>query len=379
VPKYLLFVLTIITIFSGCEKKADTVVSAPVEVGIITLKEQPITLEQELSGRAKASITAEIRPEVGGIIKKVVFAEGDKVKKGDVLYEINRDVYESVYDGAEASLRSAKAGNEVLKLKKERYDELIKYDGISKQEYDDVNAAYLQSEALVSEKEAALKKAAIDLEKTKIVAPISGFTGISSVTEGALVTALQSSALTTIRAIDTMYVDMSRSSNQLLALREMLSDKHIKQGTANVKLKLLNDSLYEHEGILKLHEVAVDESTSTVTLRAEFPNPDGVLLPGMYVRAILQEAINTHSFLVPQQAVLRDSRGNPIITVITEDNGTKTKIISTQRAIGNKWLVTEGVDDGDKIVIEGLNRINSRSKVSFVDVTDKYINGRNEP
>ncbi|MDR1976678.1 MAG: efflux RND transporter periplasmic adaptor subunit [Campylobacteraceae bacterium] len=371
--RYILSPIIIFTFFVGCGVQETVSQAQVIEVGIVQLKEQSITLEQELSGRVKASVTAEIRPEVSGIVKRVVFKEGQKVKKGDVLYEIIADTYESVYEGAKASLASAQASKEALRAKKERYDELIKFNGISKQEHDDIKASYLQSAALVSEKEAALKKAAIDLEKTKIVAPITGFIGISSVTEGALVTALQAAPLTVIHYIDTVYVDLSQSSNQLLALRELLNKQNIQKGSALVKLKLLNDSLYKHSGTLRLKEIAVDESTGAVTLRAEFPNPDGVLLPGMYVRAVLEEAVDTKAFLVPQQAVSRDSRGNPIITVVTENNGTATKIIETNRALGNKWLVTSGVEAADKIVIEGLNRINSRSKVSFVDVTNRYI------
>ncbi|MDR2099280.1 MAG: efflux RND transporter periplasmic adaptor subunit [Campylobacteraceae bacterium] len=370
--KYILIVLAAI-IFSGCQKNDTTIVSKPIEVGIIQLKEQPIVMEQEFSGRAKASVTAEVRPEVGGIIKRVVFKEGQRVKKGDILYEINSDIYRSAYDGAKASLESAKANFEALKLKKSRYDELIKFDGISKQDHDDITAAYLQAQALVGEKEAALNKAWIDLRNTKISAPISGIAGISSVTEGALVTGLQSAPLTTIRSIDKMYVDLSQSSNQLLALRKLLSEQHVQKGSMDVKLKLLDGSFYEHKGVLKLQEIAVDESTSTVTLRAEFPNPDNILLPGMYVRAVIEEAVNTKAFLVPQRAVLRDSRANPIITVVTEDNGTLTKIIETKKAVGNKWIVVNGVEEKDKIIIEGLNKINSRSKVTFVDVSDKYI------
>jgi membrane fusion protein (multidrug efflux system) len=367
----LFFIIAVI--FLGCEKSSVTTENRPIEVGIIQLKEQPIAIEQEFSGRAKASVTAEVRPEVSGIIKKVVFKEGQKVKKGDILYEINPDVYQSAYDGAKASLKSAQANFEALSIKKARYDELIKFEGISKQDHDDISAAYLQAEALIGEREAALKKAEIDLQKTKISAPISGIASISSVTEGALVTALQSATLTTIRSIDTMYVDLSQSSNQLLALRKLLSERHMLKGSMEVKLKLLDGSFYEHKGVLKLQEIAVDESTSTVTLRAVFPNPDNILLPGMYVRAVIEEAVNTKAFLVPQRAVLRDSRANPIITVVTSDNGTLTKIVETKRAIGSKWLVTDGVDEKDKIIIEGLNRINSRSKVTFVDVTNKYI------
>jgi membrane fusion protein (multidrug efflux system) len=368
-----LLVFIIAVIFLGCQNSDVAVESKPVEVGIVLLKEQTIALEQELSGRAKASITAEVRPEVNGIIQKVVFKEGQKVKKGDILYEINSDIYKSAYDGANASLQSAKANLEALKLKKVRYDELIKFEGISKQEHDDIVASYLQAEAFVGEKEAALNKAKIDLQKTKISAPISGIIGISSVTEGALVTALQNEPLSTIRSIDTMYVDLSQSSNQLLALKKLLNEQHVRKGSTDVKLKLLDDSFYEHKGVLKLQEIAVDESTSAVTLRAEFPNPNGILLPGMYVRAVVEEAVSAKAFLVPQQAVSRDSRANPIITIVNEDNSIMTKVIETKRVIGNKWLVTGGVENTDKIIIEGLNKINSRSKVTTVDVTDKYI------
>ncbi|MDR1008179.1 MAG: efflux RND transporter periplasmic adaptor subunit [Campylobacteraceae bacterium] len=367
----LFFIIAVI--FLGCQNNNVVVESKPVEVGIVLLKEQTIPLEQELSGRTKASVIAEVRPEVSGIVKKVVFKEGQKVKKGDILYEINPDVYKSAYDGANASLQSAKANFEALKLKKARYDELIKFEGISKQEHDDIVAAYLQAEAFVGEKEAALNKAKIDLQKTKISAAISGIIGISSVTEGALVTALQNEPLSTIRFIDTMYVDLSQSSNQLLALKKLLNEQHVQKGSMEVRLKLLDDSFYEHKGVLKLQEIAVDEGTSTVTLRAEFPNPNSVLLPGMYVRAVIEEAVSTKAFLVPQQAVSRDSRANPIITIVNKDNSTVTKIIETKRVIGNKWLVTGGVENTDKIIIEGLNKINSRSKVTAVDVTDKYI------
>ena len=372
--KRFLYFLIIAAFFSGCDKKDTAKVQMPIEVGVVKLKSSSVTLERELSGRVKASVTAEIRPEIGGIVKQVVFKEGQKVKKGDILYKINDDIYRSVFDGANASLQSAKASMEALKIKKARYDELIKFDGVSKQEYDDVNAAYLQSAALVSEKEAALKKAAIDLEKTNIAAPISGFIGISSVTEGALVTALQATPLAVVRSIDKVYVDLSQSSDQLLSLRSTLSKDYIKQGSMEARLKLLDNSFYKHKGALKLREVAVDEGTSSVTLRAEFPNPDGVLLPGMYVRAVLDEAVDTNAFLVPQQAVLRDSRGNPIVTIVTKDNGTETKIVAANRAIGDKWVVTEGVGESDAIVIEGLNRINSKSKVSPIDVTNRYVN-----
>jgi membrane fusion protein (multidrug efflux system) len=298
------------------------------------------------------------------------------VRAGELLYEINSDTYRAIYDGAVASLASANASLMSARVKKERYDELIKFEGVSKQDYDDAVAAYLSAEALVKERAASLNSAKINLDKTRITAPISGFIGISSVTEGALVTANQAAALSTIRSIDPMYVDLSQSSNQILELRKNLDAENLQKGSTQVSLKLFDGSMYAHQGILKLHEVAVDESTSSVTLRAEFPNPDGVLLPGMYVRAVLEEAVDANSYLVPQQAVLRDSRGNPIVTIATPNNTIITRVITAPRTQDSFWVVTDGVSASDKIIIEGLNRINTRSKVTPVDVSAKYIKAK---
>ncbi len=226
---------------------------------------------------------------------------------------------------------------------------------------------------MVEEKKASLESAKIDLERTNIKAPISGYISISNVTKGALVSENQTDALATIRDTNSVYVDLSQSNTQLLALRKLLSQENIQKGNAEVSLTLSDGSIYEHKGQLQLQEIAVDESTGSVTLRALFPNEKGILLPGMFVKATVQGAIDNKAFLLPQQAVSRDSKANPIITLVQEDNSIKKQMITIERAIGNKWLVTGGINNNDKIVIEGLNKINEKSKVNPIDVSSKYV------
>ena len=229
---------------------------------------------------------------------------------------------------------------------------------------------------MVEEKKASLESAKIDLERTNIKAPISGYISISNVTQGALVSANQTDALATIRDTSSVYVDLSQSNTQLLALRKLLSQKNIQKGNTEVSLTLSDGSIYEHKGELQLQEIAVDENTGSVTLRALFPNEKGILLPGMFVKATVQGAIDTKAFLLPQQAVSRDSKANPIITLLKEDNSIIKQMITIERAVGNKWLVTSGINNNDKIIIEGLNKINEKSHVNPIDVSSKYIENK---
>ena len=367
-------IITLLSLlFLGCENKSNDFKTQQVEVGIITLKEQTIALQQELSGRVKAKLVSEVRPQISGIVKDRLFTEGSFVKQGDILYKIDDATYKATFDQAKAALESAKANLQTAQLKSQRYEELLKVDGISKQETDDAKALYIQAKASVEEKIAALESARIDLERTQIKAPISGFIGISGVTKGALVSANQTDALTTIRDNSTVYVDLNQSQNELLALKKLLSKDNIKKGSTEVTLTLSDDSIYPYKGILQLQEINVDENTGTVTLRAEFPNSEGLLLSGMFVRATIQSAIDSKAFLLPQQAVSRDSKANPIITIVNEDNSTKKQQIVTNRTIDNYWLVTSGITSNDKIIIEGLNKISPKSIVKPVDVTNKYI------
>ena len=375
--KFFNLLATTLIVLSGCEDKAPANTQAQtIEVGVITLQEQAIALQQELSGRVKAKLVSQVRPQIGGIIKEQLFKEGSFVKQGEVLYLIDSATYQATLNQAKASLQSAKVDVLNAKTKSQRYEELLKFDGTSKQEADDAKAVYLQAEALVQEKEANLESAKIDLERTKIKAPISGYISISNVTQGALVSANQSDALATIRDTSSVYVDLSQSNTQLLALRKLLSQENIQKGSTDVTLILSDESTYEHKGQLQLQEIAVDESTGSVTLRAQFSNTEGILLPGMFVRATIQGAIDTKAFLLPQQAVSRDSKANPIITLVKDDNTTIKQMITTQRAIGNKWLVTSGINNNDKIIIEGLNKINEKSHVTPIDVSSKYLENK---
>lgn len=375
--KLFIFITASWIILTGCEEKIKTNIQAPtVEVGVITIQEQAIALQQELTGRVKAKLVSEVRPQIGGIITKQLFTEGSFVNQGEILYQIDSASYQASFFQAKASLESAKVDAKNAKIKSQRYEELLKFDGTSKQEAEDAKAVYLQAEALVEEKKANLESAKIDLERTNIKAPISGYISISNVTKGALVSTNQTEALATIRDTSSVYVDLNQSNTQLLALRKLLTQENIQKGNAEVTLTLSDGSIYEHKGELQLQEIAVDESTGSVTLRAKFPNPKGILLSGMFVKATIQGAIDTKAFLLPQQAVLRDSKANPIVTLLQEDNSIKKQMITIERAIGNKWLVTNGISNNDKIIIEGLNKINEKTKVNPVDVSGKYVENK---
>ena len=372
--KIFILITATLIVLSGCENKVSSNPQIQIiEVGVITLQEQPIPLQQELSGRVKAKLVSQVRPQISGIITKQLFTEGSFVKEGEILYQIDSASYQASFFQSKASLESAKVDAKNAKTKSQRYEELLKFDGTSKQEAEDAKAIYLQAEALVEEKKASLESAKIDLERTNIKAPISGYISISSVTKGALISANQTEALATIRDTSSVYVDVSQSNTQLLALRKLLSQKNIQKGNTEVSLTLSDGSIYEHKGELQLQEIAVDENTGSVTLRALFPNEKGILLPGMFVKATVQGAIDNKAFLLPQQAVSRDSKANPIITLVQEDNSIKKQMITIERAIGNKWLVTGGINNNDKIVIEGLNKINEKSKVNPIDVSSKYV------
>ena len=375
--KIFILITATLIVLSGCENKVSSNPQIQIiEVGVITLQEQPIPLQQELSGRVKAKLVSQVRPQISGIITKQLFIEGSFVKEGEILYQIDSASYQASFFQSKASLESAKVDAKNAKTKSQRYEELLKFDGTSKQEAEDAKAIYLQAEALVEEKKASLESAKIDLERTNIKAPISGYISISSVTKGALISANQTEALATIRDTSSVYVDVSQSNTQLLALRKLLSQKNIQKGNTEVSLTLSDGSIYEHKGELQLQEIVVDENTGSVTLRALFPNEKGILLPGMFVKATVQGAIDTKAFLLPQQAVSRDSKANPIITLLKEDNSIIKQMITIERAIGNRWLVSAGINNNDKIIIEGLNKINEKSKVNPIDVSSKYIENK---
>jgi membrane fusion protein (multidrug efflux system) len=366
--KPLLLVLPLLWL--GCSQQSKPTKSAmTVEVGTYTLSAQNVTLTRELPGRTKATLSSEIRPQVGGIIQARFFEEGAFVKKDALLYQIDPSSYQAAFEEAKATLQNAEALVESTRLKSERYADLVKIDGVSKQDMEDAKTSYLQAVASVEAKKAALQTARINLEYTKIKAPISGRIGTSSVTVGALVTANQTTALATIRTLDPIYVDLTQSSTQLLKLRALLEQQGIKQGSTKLALKLEDGSVYKQNGTLQFQEIAVDESTGSVTLRATFPNPDGVLLPGMYVRTLVDEAVNSAAILVPQQAIQRDPKGNATALIVTADNKVEKRVVVTERAIGDTWLVNSGLNAGDRVIVEGVNKVRVGDVVRVVDVT----------
>ena len=360
----------IIFFLSSCEQKNDGNQKAqnPIEVGYRNPKKEPINLEIELIGKVKAKELALVRPQVSGIIEKQLFKEGSFVKQGDILYKIDSASYKATLNQSLALLNSAKASLISAEAKSKRAEELLKFDGISKQEADEIKASYLQAKALVEQRAAELENAKIDLNRCEIKAPISGYIGISNVTVGALVNANQSEELVNIRDTQTVFVDLSQSYNEILNLKSIgdLEDD------IEVSLKFDNGFEYPIKGKLEARELSVDESSQTVTLRAVFNNPNNLLLSGMMTKAILKSKKSIDGFLIPQQAVLRDQKANPIVTLVTPENKTITKIVKIQRSVGNKWLILDGLEESDKIVVEGLNKINSRSVVSLKDLNSQY-------
>ena len=349
-------------IMSGCGKQGATVGQAPnmpPEVGVLVVQPQRVALTTELSGRTSAHLIAEVRPQVGGIIQKRLFIEGTDVKAGDVLYQIDPSSYQAAYNSAKAALSRAEANLIPVRLKAGRYQELVKINAVSQQDCDDATAALKQAEADVEASKAALETARINLAYTKVAAPISGRIGRSSVTDGALVTANQAAALATIQQLSSMYVDVTQSSAELLRLKQSLASGLLKKNgatQARVKLILEDGSPYPLPGTLKFSEVTVDQGTGSITLRAIFPNPNQILLPGMFVRAVLEEGVNEKAILVPQRGVTRNPAGDATVMLVGEGDKVEPKIIKVARTVGDSWLVSEGLKAGDRVILEGLQK-----------------------
>lgn len=367
--KLYLFLILLPLFFTSCqqEQKSQTA-PAPIEIGFINPVKQSVSINIDLTGRVKAKNVAQIRPQIGGIIKKRVFIEGSFVEKDEVLYEIDDASYKATYDKAKAALASARANLLGSSLKLKRADELLKHDSISKQEFDDIKANHDSLAALVEQKIAELEMAKIDLQRCQIKAPISGYIGISSVTDGALVLANQSEPLAIIQDTNSVFVDLNQSYSEMLALKKILKDEEKNY----IVLTLDDGTVHDEEGILETRELSVDEGSGTVTLRAEVGNKSGVLLPGMFVKATIESQSKVEAFLIPQQAVQRDQKGNPIVTIIDENSKAITKIVTTQRAIENRWLISAGIKESDKVAIEGLNRLTNKSQITLKDLNSKY-------
>ena len=333
--------------------------TAPVAVGVVTLKAERVAVSTELPGRTNAYRIADVRPQVSGIILKRLFTEGGDVQAGQQLYQIDPASYQAAYDSAQAALAKAKATLTTAKLKADRYRPLVAVNAVSRQDYDDAVASAAEAEADVASAKASVETARINLNYTKVQSPISGRIGRSSVTEGALVTADQTTALATVQQLDPIYVDVTQSSADLIRLkREMASGKlQTIGGGAPVRLYLEDGSVYPEAGTLQFSEVSVSTTTGSVTLRAVFPNPQRLLLPGMFVHARIDEGVNDQAILVPQEGVSRNLRGEPTVLVVGADNKVELRTIKTDRNIGNSWLVTDGLKAGDRVIVEGLQKV----------------------
>jgi membrane fusion protein (multidrug efflux system) len=350
-------ILALALLLAGCGAKDSKKAPLPPEVGYVVVTTQSAPLDIELAGRTTAYETSEVRPQVSGVIKARHFQEGAIVHAGQTLYEIDPSLYRAAAAQARANLANAEAAREAAEAKAARYRPLADMEAVSKQDYTDAAAAAKQAAAAVAQNKAALDTATINLKFTRVPAPITGRIGRSMATTGALVTNGQTDPLTTIQRLDPIFVDVQQSSADLVALRRLLSTGGVTPSSAAVQLVLEDGSDYPLAGQVEFSEAMVDQNTGTVTLRARFPNPSGLLLPGMYVRARLAQAIAQNAILVPQQAVSRDPRGGGTVMLVGPNSKAVLRTITSDRTVGDKWLVTSGLQAGDKVIVEGLSRV----------------------
>jgi len=336
----------------------------------MTVQTLPVSLTRELPGRARAREVAELRPQVGGIITKRLFEEGSQVKAGQALYQIDPAPFEAQLASAQAALARAEATLTSAGLTASRYRELIGIDAISREELDQAIAAEAQAKADVGAQKAAVQTASINLNYTRITAPIDGTIGRSLVTVGALVAASQADPLATIQRLDPIYVDFTQSSTELLRLRRALGNGSLQGGPeqgAPIELQLEDGTAYPYPAKLELSEVSVDPSTGSVTLRATAENPDHVLMPGMFVRAVLTEGVDPNGIVVPQRGVTRDTRGRPVALLLTADGTVEQRGLEPERAVGNQWRVIGGLEPGERVIVEGLQRVRPGDKARAAD------------
>ncbi len=356
-------------VMTGCDSRQQSALPPAPEVAAATVQPQQLVLSTELPGRTSAYLAAEIRPQVNGIIQKRLFTEGSDVKAGEVLYQIDPSPFQAALDSARAALAKAEANLRVTRLKFERYKGLLAEKAVSQQDYDDREAAQIQAEADVQYCKAAIETARINLDYTRVTAPISGRIGKSNVTDGALVTAHQPLALSTIQQLDPVYVDVPQSTSELLRLKRRLEHKHLHQDGSNqsaVKAILEDGTAYPLAGNLQFRDVTVDPTTGSVVLRIIFPNPEGTLLPGMFIRAVVREGINEQAILVPQRAVSRDPKGNPFTLVVDSEEKVQLRMLTVDRAIGDQWFVSSGLAPGERVIVEGIQKVRPGVSVKAV-------------
>ena len=359
-------------VVAGCGQSSAEPPAAPQipEVSVHTVTQQAVALTTELAGRTSAYMISEVRPQVGGIVKTRLFKEGSDVTAGETLYEIDPATYRASFNSAKAALAKAEANQKVVSLRAARYSELVKINAVSKQANDEAVAELLQSRADVEAAKAALEMAEINLGYTKIQAPISGRIGQSSITPGALLSANQAAPLARIQQLDPVYVDVTQSSAELLRLRKALASGSLvstEQARANVRLTLEDGTAYEHSGELQFSDVSVDPGTGMVTLRAVFPNPDLQLLPGMYVRAMLEEGVREQAILVPQQGVTRNSQGDATALIVNSDDVVESRDLQVSRTLGDQWLVEDGIRAGERVIVEGVQKVQPGAVVTVVE------------
>ena len=359
----------------GTSDSAETTGNAQAprpSVGVHVVAPQSLVVSSELAGRTVPYLVAEVRPQVSGIIVARPFREGGDVEAGQILYQIDPSTYQAAYDSAQATLARDEAALTTARLKAQRYAELVKNKAVSQEAYDDAAAALKQAQATVAMDRAALESARIKLAYTRVTSPIDGRIGRSAVTQGALVTENQTTALATVRQLDPIYVDVTQSSAELLRLKRALGKGDVQRThelSAQVELILEDGTTYAHKGTLEFSEVTVDESTGSVTLRALFPNPEQQLLPGMFVRARVQEGISEQAMLVPQQAVSRDNAGNASVMILNHDDQVEARPVEITRAVGSQWLVREGLQSGERVIVDGLQKVRPGDSASAVQIT----------
>ncbi|EBR8158159.1 efflux transporter periplasmic adaptor subunit [Salmonella enterica subsp. enterica serovar Newport] len=352
--------LSVAPVLTGCDNPSPGQTALPVpEVGVVTLRFTPLPVTTELPGRTRAYRIAEVRPQVSGIILKRQFVEGSDVRAGAPLYLIDPALYRATYDQALGTLAKARAAVNMDRLKVKRYQKLLGTQYISRQDYDNAASTLKQDEATVVTAGAAVETARINLAYTRVTAPIAGRTGRSAVTEGALVQNGQPTALTTVQQLDPIYVDVAQSGDDFLRLKQELTSGRLKQdnGKANVTLVTDDGVTLPQTGTLEFTDVTVDQTTGSITLHALFPNPDHTLLPGMFVRARLEEGTRPDALLVPQQGVTRTPRGEASVMVVGEGDRVAIRQVTAARAVGDRWLVTAGLNPGDRVIVTGLQKI----------------------
>ena len=354
---------------AGCSDPSGPPPHGPSDVVVQTVAAQPVQITAELPGRTSPFESSDVRPQVNGIIIGRPFVEGGDVHAGQTLYQIDPAPYRAALDQAKAQLASAEANVATAKAKADRYGDLVKINAVSRQDFDDAKAAAGQAVAGVQQQKAAVEAAAINLGYTRVTAPISGRAGRSAFTKGALVTSGQAAALTTIQRLDPIYVDLTQSAAELLKLRQAIESGRVTDGTPGglkVRLKLEDGSLYPVEGRLQFTEVTVDPATGAVTLRAVFPNPSGLLLPGLFVRAVVVEGVDRQGILAPQPAIARDEKGQPVAMVVNAKGVAEARVLTTAGTVGDQWLVASGLAPGDRLIVEGLQSVKPGAPVHVV-------------